>query len=171
MFVFSLEVFFYCVVYSNKRVECLNSRRCVLKLDIYKGGLNTNLNTFIPAASTKTILLFRYLIKRRLPLTCAFHFRPAHSIMSRIICSTFFLVVVSGFERVALSSLRNRSAAGELIFPAKEVGHPGFEVPAFVMGLYRTYAKDDGPAKRKAQRIPATVHSIVGQGNVGSILL
>ena len=151
----------------------MNSWRCVLKFDIYKGGLNTNLNTFIPAASTKITLLFRYLIKRHLPLTCAFHFRPAHSvfhsIMLRIICSTFFLVVVSGFKSSALSSLTNRSAAGELIFPAKELNHPGFQVPAFVMGLYRTYAKDDGTAERKAQRIPATVHSIVGQGNVGSI--
>ena len=86
--------------------------------------------------------------------------------MLRIICYTFLLVLVFGFERVALSSLRNRSTAGELVFPAKERNHSGIDVPAFVMDLYRTYAKDDGPAERNPQRIPSTVHSIVGQGNV-----
>lgn len=89
--------------------------------------------------------------------------------MLRIICYTFLLVVVFGLKKVALFSLRNRSAAGELAFPAKELNHPGFDVPAFVMGLYRTYAKDDGRVERNPKRIPATVHSIVGQGNVGSI--
>lgn len=65
----------------------------------------------------------------------------------------------------------NRSSAEELVFPAKQLNHSGFDVPAFVMDLYRTYAKDDGPAERNPTRIPSTVHSIVGQGNVGSILI
>lgn len=91
--------------------------------------------------------------------------------MLRIICYTLLLVVVFGFERVVLSSSRKRSAAGELVFPAKELNNSCVEVPAFVMGLYRTYAKDGGPTERNQQAISATVHSIVGQGNVGSILL
>ena len=90
--------------------------------------------------------------------------------MLRITCYTFLLAVVFGSKRVAPLSLRNRSAAGELVFPAKELSHPGLDVPAFVMGLYRTYGKDDGPVKRNPKRIPAAVHFIVGQGNVGSIL-
>ena len=89
--------------------------------------------------------------------------------MLRIICYTFLLVVVFGFKRVALFSLRNGSAAGEVDFSAKELNHSGFDVPTFVMGLYRAYAKDDGAAERNPKRIPATVHSIEGQGNVDSI--
>ena len=91
--------------------------------------------------------------------------------MLRVICYPFLLVVVFYFERVALSSSRKRSAAEELVFEAKELNHRGVDVPEFVLGLYGTYVRDDGPAERNPQRIPATVHSIVGQGNVGSILL
>lgn len=91
--------------------------------------------------------------------------------MLHITCYTFLLAVVFGFKWVALFSLKNRSGAGELVFPAKELNHPGFDVPEFVMGLYRTYAKDGGPVERNSRRIPVTVHSIVCQGNVGSILL
>ena len=67
--------------------------------------------------------------------------------------------------------MRNSTLAGELVFPAKELNNPGFDVPAFVMALYQTYAKDDGAAERDPKRIPTTVHSIVGQGNVGSNLI
>lgn len=98
-----------------------------------------------------------------------FHFKNDN--MSRMICFTCLLVVVSGFERGALSSLRKRSAAGELVFPAKELNHSGVNVPAFVMGLYRRHTKDDESAEKNPQRISVTVHSIVGQGNVGFTLL
>lgn len=89
--------------------------------------------------------------------------------MLHITCYTFLLAVVFGFKRVALFSLKNRSAAGELVFPAKELNHRDFDVPEFVMALYQAYA--DGPVDRNSRRIPVTVHCIVCQGNVGSILL
>lgn len=91
-------------------------------------------------------------------------------------------IAVFGLKRVALFSLRNNGVVGGLAYP-KESPYLDFEnlsfdntaertaafnVSSLVMGLYRSCARDDGTVKRNSERIPATVHCLVGQGNVGS---
>lgn len=91
-------------------------------------------------------------------------------------------IAVFGLKRVTLFSLRNTSVVEGLAYP-KELPYLDFEnlsfdntaektaalnVSSLVMGLYRSYAKHDGTVKRNSDWIPATVHCVVGQGNVGS---
>lgn len=87
-------------------------------------------------------------------------------------------ITLFGLERVALFPLSNDSAVEEFAFTRRllflDFENPRFDhavertqvfdVPSFVMGLYRSYAKHDGTVKRNSQRIPATVLCLVGQG-------
>ena len=78
-----------------------------------------------------------------------------------------FIAAVFCLKRVALFSLRNNSADGELVYPREMLQPTAFNVPPFVMELYQTYANDYGTVERNSKRTPAaTVHCFIAQGNV-----